>query len=186
MGCLNHKSGISSMIKQVSTFSGSAFKRLAATTAALLITGCSAITPELDVDEQTEAYISAARADIREEKVVIINQAMRLSPEEHDKFWHEYYQYQAERKLLMDKKVKLIRDYGYNYDRMNDDISADLATRWLDIEQQSLDLLRKYFSRIKDATSAATAARFLQVEDQLIMMMDLETASELPLLQKKN
>ncbi|MEY2700475.1 MAG: hypothetical protein RIQ52_1230, partial [Pseudomonadota bacterium] len=48
------------------------------------------------------------------------------------------------------------------------------------------DLLRKYFSRIKDATSAATAARFLQVEDQLIMMMDLETASELPLLQKKN
>jgi len=135
--------------------------------------------------DQTAGYVKAARADIRERKVAVIDAAMQLSPAEHDPFWHVYYQYEAELKKINDDKLALIRDYEFNYSQMDDRTADQLARTALKIQGRMLDLRGKYYGKMKDATSAITAARFLQVEHQINLLFDLEIASQLPLLTKK-
>jgi hypothetical protein len=44
------------------------------------------------------------------------------------------------------------------------------------------ELLAKYYERVKQSLGAITAARFAQVESELLMIIDLQIASSLPLV----
>ena len=44
------------------------------------------------------------------------------------------------------------------------------------------ELLAKYYDRVKQSLGAFTAARFVQVEDQLLLIIDLQIDSSLPLV----
>jgi len=103
----------------------------------------------------------------------------------YDAFWHQYYQYEAELKKINDARIQLIRDYQFNYDKMDDNIANNLAERALAIHKKKLDLLAKYYEKIKQATSPMIAARFLQVEYQISLLMDVEIASKTPMLPEK-
>ena len=68
---------------------------------------------------------------------------------------------------------------------MDDNTANNLAERALNIQKQKLDLLGKYYEKIKQATSPMIAARFLQVEYQIGLLLDVEIASKMPLLTDK-
>lgn len=150
-----------------------------------LLTGCATQTPSAPpLSDEAAAYVSYSRAEMREDKVVVINKAMNLIPEDANSkaFWHEYYQYEAELKTINDERVQLIRDYDFNFDKMDNDIANNLAERALALHKKKLDLLAKYYEKIKKATTPIIAARFTQVEHQLGLIMDIEIASQMPLL----
>jgi hypothetical protein len=154
-----------------------------------LLTGCAAKTPSAPpLTDEAAAYVSHGRAEMREDKVVFINESMNLSSSDpnYDAFWHEYYPYEAELKKINDDRIQLIRDYNFNYGKMDDNIANNLAERALAIHKKKLDLLGKYYEKIKQATSAVIAARFLQVEYQISLLLDVEIASQIPLLPEKN
>ena len=69
---------------------------------------------------------------------------------------------------------------------MDDTIANNLAERALAIHKKKLDLLAKYYEKIKKATSPMIAARFLQVEYQISLLMDVEIASKTPMLPEKS
>jgi hypothetical protein len=154
----------------------------------LFISGCATEKTQSapSLSDQTAVYVEEARAGMRNDKLLIINQAMNLGQGDqfYDAFWHQYYQYEAERKAINDRRLQLIRDFEFNYDRMNDDIANDLAERALLNRKDRLALLEKYYLSMKEATSPVIAARFLQVENDIGLMIDLEVASNLPLLRK--
>lgn len=151
-----------------------------------LLTGCAAqqspSAPPLS--DEAAAYVSSSRAQMREDKVLVINEAMNLDPADPNNkaFWHEYYQYEAELKSVNDERVQLIRDYEFNYEKMDNQIANNLAERALAIHKKKLELLAKYYEKVKKATTPIIAARFIQVEHQLGLILDIEIASQMPLL----
>jgi hypothetical protein len=152
-----------------------------------LLTGCATETPKAPpMSDTAAAYVEYARADMRQDKVVTINQAMKLDPNDpnYNAFWHEYYPYEAELKKLNDERLALIRDYKFNMDKMTDDTADSLAKRALKIREKKLELIEDYYKRVKKATSPVIAARFLQVEYEIGLLLDVEIASEMPLLKK--
>jgi hypothetical protein len=152
-----------------------------------LLTGCATETPKAPpMSDKTTAYVEYVRADMRQDKVVMINQAMKLDQNDpnYNAFWHEYYPYEAELKKLNDERLALIRDYQYNLNNMTDDTANSLAKRAIKIRKKRLELLEDYYGRIKKATSPIIAAKFLQVEYEIGLLLDLEIASDLPLLKK--
>ena len=154
----------------------------------VLMTGCATKPPSAPpMNDDAAAFVSQGRAEMREDKVVFINESMNLNSSDpnYDAFWHEYYQYEAELKKLNDQRIQLIRDYNFNYDKMDDNIANNLAERALKIHKKKLDLLAKYYEKIKQATSPLIAARFLQVEYQISLLMDVEIASKMPMLPEK-
>ena len=154
-----------------------------------LLTGCASTkTPSAPpMNDEAAAFVSEGRAEMRQDKVVFINEAMNLNPADpnYDAFWHVYYQYEAELKKINDQRIQLIRDYKFNYDKMDDTIANNLAERALTLHKKKLDLLGKYYEKVKQATSPMIAARFLQVEYQVSLLMDVEIASQMPQLPEK-
>ena len=151
------------------------------------LTGCATETPSAPpLSDRAAAYVDENRAALREDKVLIINEAMRLNSSDpnYNAFWHQYYPYEAELKKINDQRLQLIRDYEFNYNQMDDKTANNLAERALTIRKNKLTLLEQCYEKIKKATSPIIAARFLQVENDIGLMIDVDIASSIPLLKK--
>jgi hypothetical protein len=57
----------------------------------------------------------------------------------------------------------------------------ELVHNAMAFQKQREDLLAKYYDRVKQELGAITAARFVQVENQLLLIIDLQIASSLPI-----
>jgi hypothetical protein len=65
---------------------------------------------------------------------------------------------------------------------MTDEKADELIQSALDYQKQRAELLAKYYERVKQALGGITAARFLMVEHQLLLIIDLQIASSLPIV----
>ena len=65
---------------------------------------------------------------------------------------------------------------------MTDEKADELIQKALAYDKQRSELLAKHYDRFKQALGGITAARFLQVEHQLLLLIDLRIASELPIV----
>ena len=81
-----------------------------------------------------------------------------------------------------DEVFALVRNYVAKYDDMTPQVADQLATKLLDLEQQRNGLKRKYYQKFKEALDPIAATRFLQVENQIERILDLQIASELPVI----
>jgi len=158
-----------------------------ALTLAIAATATPGTAQELEltaVEEQSiDAYVSLLRQDVNAEKVSLIGQVMQFSPEEASTFWPLYSAYSKELAALGDQKLALIKDYATHYETMTEAKADELVLGMLDLEQQRTALKRTHYGTIKAAMGAKHAARFLQVENQLLMLVDLQISSSLPVLQ---
>ena len=135
-----------------------------------------------DQEINLQTYAELLREDVRAQKMTIITRMMGFTPDEASRFWPVYADYDRELSALGNDRVGLIEDYAASYGSMTDERAAALVNRALDLEASRTDLKRQYFERFTAALSGRTAARFLQVENQLLMLIDLQIASSLPVV----
>jgi hypothetical protein len=134
-------------------------------------------------DLNMRAYVELLRSDIRSSKAQIVGQVMQLNTDEATKFWPVYKAFETDLSKIGDDIVSLIKMYSENYGNMTAQRADELATRLLDIERQRIELKAVYYGKMKAAVDTVTAARFLQVENQLEKLMDLQIASNLPVIE---
>ncbi len=128
------------------------------------------------------AYVELLRADVRAQKVAFITELMEFSEAEDKAFWPIYRAYDAELSTINDERVTGIEEYTRSYGKLDDALADKLATKALELEGRRTALKQKYYDRFKTAMSATTAARFLQLENQLLLIVDLQIASSLPIV----
>ena len=130
-----------------------------------------------------EGYLEMLRTDLRANKVAIITQAMDFSDEQADAFWPVYREYDVEVSKLGDQRIALLKDYAANFGQMTDEKAGEIINKWLDLQQKRLDLRKTYFKKFEKAIPTALAAKFLQVDNQINLLIDLQIAANLPLIQ---
>ena len=135
-------------------------------------------------EKNIQEYIELMRSNVRDEKSQIMGAVMQLNIDDAAKFWPIYSQYDAELTKLNNLRVENIQDYANNYSQMTDAKADELIQRSLDFQKQRGELLAKYYQIMKQSVGAITAARFLQVEHQLLLIIDLQIASSLPIVQE--
>ena len=141
------------------------------------------LPPDEARERNLRAYMEMLRSDIRTEKVAVIKQAMQFTHDEDVAFWPIYREYEVELTRLNDDLVKLVETYANVYDKLTAETANDLVVKSLDIESRRTALKQKYFAKFKGAVTPRTAARFMQVENQIQLLLDLQIAASLPLLQ---
>jgi len=140
-------------------------------------------SPEAGAKEQNlKAYIELMRADVRQQKAEIMGSLMLLSAADATKFWPIYSEYDAELTKLNDQRVANIKEYARVYTEMTDAKADELIQSAMAFQKRRSDLLEKTYSRVKQALGAVTAARFFQIERQLLLIIDLQIASLLPVV----
>jgi hypothetical protein len=159
------------------------------TVALLLGRGISAQEKQLkDPTESTElntqAYIQLLRSDLKASKRAIIKESMQLDEKQSADFWPAYNQYDVEQTKLGDQKLALIQSYAKDFLTMTDEKADQLAHRAMEIDTQRLALREKYYDLLKKVLPTVLVVRFFQVENQIQLIVDLQTAENLPIIEE--
>jgi hypothetical protein len=129
-----------------------------------------------------QEYIDLLRADVRQQKAEMMGAVMLLSAEDAAKFWPIYNDYDKQLAKLNDERVANIKEYARTYNQMTDAKADELMQNALTYQKQRQELLAKTYEQVKQALGAITAARFAQVEHQLLLIIDLQILSQLPVV----
>lgn len=146
----------------------------------LLLIGTAAQGQEYDVD----GYLEMLRSDVKTEKIAIITEVMEFTEEESSAFWPIYREYEFDYSKLGDQRVALIKDYAANYEKMTDEKAKELIDSSIKLQEKRLDLQKKYFKKFQKVLPTIKAAKLMQLENQINLLIDLQIASELPLVKK--
>jgi hypothetical protein len=125
-------------------------------------------------------YVKLLREDVRSEKYSIVDEVMQLDLDQAAKFWPIYRDYDAELAKINDLRVANIEEYAQSYNHLTDEKADELVRNAMEFQKQRDELLSKYYLRVKQEMGAITAARFMQVEHQLLLIIDLQINSALP------
>ena len=153
---------------------------LGAAAVAQSVKPAAATTTPTARDQNLKAYVELLRSDLRTQKVALITQVMGFTEAEDQAFWPIYRQYETELAKLNDQRLQGIETYAKNYTNLSDATASDLMTKALDLEARRVALKQKFFTQLKGAMSPKTAARAMQVENQILLLLDLQVASSLP------
>ena len=138
----------------------------------------SSATPK---EQNLEEYTKLLREDVRSQKSAVMSEIMQLNPDDAAKFWPIYREYDTELTKVNDLRIANIEQYARSYGQLTDEKADELIRRAMTYQQQRANLLATYYDRMKQELGAVTAARFVQVEHQLLLIIDLQIASSLPI-----
>src|SRR5262249_10911934 len=147
----------------------------------------SAAVPEAEVQNQNlQAYSDLLRKDVAHQKAEIMGAVLALSADDAAKFWPIYKEYDAQLTKLNDQRVENIKEYARTYFQMTDEKADELIQKALAYQKQRAELFAQTYDRVKQAIGAIDAARFAQIEQQLLLIIDLQIASSLPVVKESS
>jgi ABC-type enterochelin transport system substrate-binding protein len=131
-------------------------------------------------EQNLKEYVKLLREDVRSQKYSVVDAVMQLDLDQAAKFWPIYRDYDAELSKVNDLRVANIEEYSQAYNHLTDEKADELVRNAMEFQKQRDELLGKYYLRMKQEMGGITAARFLQVEHQLLLIIDLQISSSLP------
>ena len=131
----------------------------------------------------TDQDIQLLRQDLRSQKKQLIAANLPLTDAEAVKFWPVYDQYTAELIKVNDGKYATIKEYAASYATMTDAQATSLIQRWLESDQSTAQLRLKYVPIVEKVLPGKKAAMFFQMDRRVALMIDMQLASEIPMVQ---
>jgi hypothetical protein len=138
--------------------------------------------PEADIQKKNvQSYIDLLRGDVRQQKDEIMGSMMLLSAADAAKFWPIYSDYDVALAKLNDQRIENIKQYANSYNDLSDEEADRLIQKSVAFQKERAELLVATYEKVKQALGGVTAARFAQIEHQLLLIIDLQIDSSLPI-----
>ena len=131
---------------------------------------------------QTTSYLEILKSDVKTQRRALVTGAMNLTEEQAQKFWPIYKEYENEYDKLVDRELELIKKYADTYQNMSDEMADKLLNQAIDLDQDQLNLDKKYYKKFKKDLGAKTAAKFRMIDKRINLMIELQVASSVPVL----
>jgi hypothetical protein len=133
-------------------------------------------------DQVNDANIQLMRQDIRSERKKVVAANMPLTEAEATKFWPVYDRYIGETIKVNDSRFALLKEYAKNYDTATDEQADSFIKRWLALDQDSTQLRLQFIPEFEKVISHKKTAMFFQIDRRVSMMIELQLASQVPLV----
>ncbi len=133
-------------------------------------------------EQVNDATIQLMRQDIRSERKKVVAANMPLTDTEATKFWLVYDRYVAETIKVNDVRYSLLKDYAKNYNTATEEQADGFIKRWLALDQDNIQLRLKYIPEFERVISQKKTAMFFQIDRRVAMMIELQLASQVPLI----
>lgn len=158
---------------------------LLAVTAAPAQTSAPVQTVKADetVAKITDMQIDLMRKDLREMRKQIVAANMTLTGDEAAKFWPVYDAYIQETIKVNDVRYGLVKEYAANYSTLTDAQATDYIRRWSSVDEAQVKLRLLWIGKFEEAVGPKKAAVFGQIDRRVSLMIELQLASQLPLIQ---
>src|SRR5215213_6986805 len=131
---------------------------------------------------EIEKDLALLRRNLRSEKKKVIALNVPLTETEATKFWPVYDQYAAEMSKHYDEFYAIIKDYAANQKTLTDAQALGMIKRWSDIQVELAQTRQKYVPLVEKVLPGKKAALFFQIDRRLYELIDLQVASQVPLV----
>jgi hypothetical protein len=132
---------------------------------------------------QEKSYIEILKSDINTQRRALITAAMDFTEEEAQKFWPIYKEYELDYDKMMDKEIQLIKEYADSYENMGEEIANQIAKKSFEIDKEQLAISEKYFKKYSKELGARRAVKLQMVINRIELMLSLQKASSIPVLE---
>lgn len=135
------------------------------------------------VSAGAQGLLEMIKRDINAERRTIVAEALTIPLEQETEFWHMYNAMEQELDLITDRRAKNIRKFADNYENVTDDIANDLAKSYFEMQASRLKINKSYYKKAAKLISKKEAARFIQLLGQIQLLIDIQIAAEVPLIE---
>jgi len=142
--------------------------------------------PTAKTQSTIDQDIKLLREDIRSRKKQLIAADLKLTADQATKFWPLYEQYAAELSKIGDQQTALIREYADQWGTMTDEQASSLAKRSLAVDERIAQLRVKYMPIFSQVVPGQVVATFFQMDRRFQALLDIQLASQIPLVQDQN
>ena len=133
-------------------------------------------------EQVNDANIELMRQDIRSERKKVVAANMPLTDTEATKFWPVYDRYIAETIKVNDVRFALLKEYAKDYATATEEQADSFIKRWLALDQDNTQLRLKYIPEFEKVISHKKTAMFFQIDRRVSMLIELQLASQIPLV----
>ena len=148
----------------------------------LVAAGLFAVAPPASAQTMDD-MIELLRQDLNTEATALMAAALELDSAKSDIFWPIWREYNLEWSKSGDAQLALLKDYADNQLTMDDEKAKGYAERAFKIEENRLKLRKKYWKKINKELGGIIAGRFVQIDRQLSNLIQVQIASQVPLVQ---
>ena len=123
------------------------------------------------------------KSDINKEKRSILEEALDIKKENETSFWQIYAEYEEASNKLVDMRAGNIKKFADNYVNLTEEIADEIASSYLEIESGRLKNKKTYYKKMKKVIGSIQATRFMQIMGRIQLVIDVQVAEEVPLLE---
>ena len=103
-------------------------------------------------------------------KIGFITKRLNLTPEESQKFWPVYNQYEAEKKQIRQTSIGTVKDLKEDGDFTNAEAEQAIA-KYIEFKAKDLDLTKKYVTEFRKILPATKVAKLVTAEEHFKKML---------------
>ena len=145
-------------------------------------TSGQAAVPNAQPSAASEQDIQMLRENIRSSRKKIVAANMNLTADEATKFWPIYDQYQQELNKIGNARWDMMKAYATSYPNVSAAQAQDFMQRSTAVDQQMIALREKYVPIFEKVIPAKKAALWYQIDRQIDLVVNMQLASMLPLV----
>jgi Spy/CpxP family protein refolding chaperone len=139
-----------------------------------------AAVDKASVNGDTALELARMFVDFHRQGVILAN--LELTPEESQKFWPVYDDYQRALEPLRNRAVNVIIAYNQKYDTIDGKEARDMLKELLDVQQDEIAVRRKFMPQFEAALPIKKVVRFYQIDNKINSEVRYKISQEIPLL----
>jgi len=141
-------------------------------------------TASAPTQDTTDQDIALLRKDLRSQKKQIVAANLNLTDKEAEQFWPIFEKYTDELMAINNKKYAALKEYVQSYDSLTDQQAEKLTRDALEVDQSVAQLRERYIPIFEKVVSPRKTAAFIQIDRRLVLLIDIQLSSSIPLVQQ--
>ena len=149
----------------------------------ILLSGLMAVLAIDSIAQFEKEDFVIAQATFSKNKRLIVSEYMNIKDEpSQERFWKLYDEYEAKRKIVIEQRYLLLKEYADNYFVMDDGIAKKLALGFLENNTRMIKINKVYFKKFSKTISSLQAATLLQIEWYIQTAVQANLLNEMPII----
>ncbi|MDH3511030.1 MAG: hypothetical protein OER85_09295 [Gammaproteobacteria bacterium] len=133
--------------------------------------------------QQQRDNIEIVKSQVKTNRQALVAENLMLSESESELFWPVYRDFHMERDLLVDRRIKILREFRDNFDGLRDAQATQMLDDYLALQEDFLKLRKQYLKKFRRVLSDKKTLRYYQIENKLDMIIEYELSQVVPLAQ---
>jgi hypothetical protein len=150
---------------------------------AALCAGLFALAPVSAPAQTVHDEIEVARGVLKADRKAVIADNMQLTEAESKAFWPIYRDYRNSMDKVGDHVIELVLEYAELYPNVPEARAKSMLARLGQLQSQKLQTRAACLQKLGPVLPASKVLRFAQLENRMDLLLDLQMASQIPLME---